>query len=237
MSSSVTITKSSITRLIKDIRDLKSSPLHDNGIYYAHDDENMLKGYALIIGPSDTPYHNGYYLFELIFPPDYPHSPPKVNYNTNANKIRFNPNLYTDGKVCISILNTWRGDQWSSCQSIRSVLLTICSLFIENPLLNEPGVTENHSDLNIYNRIIEYSNIDIAILKIVNKHPSLYLPYFEQFYPIIKEHFAKNSSVNLQNVTKLQSLYPSVIQLKTQLYSMNVRIDYNELKSQFISQL
>lgn len=52
------------------------------------------------------------------------------------------PNMYKNRKVCVSILNTWRGEQWSGCQTIKSVLLTLMSLLDSKPLLNEPGITE-----------------------------------------------------------------------------------------------
>ena len=132
------ISKETINRLLKDVKQIIKSPLTDNGIYYIHDDTDMLKGYALIIGPENTPYFGGYYFFEFYYPVDYPHSPPKVTYCTNRNGIRFNPNLYVCGKVCVSLLNTWRGDQWTSCQTISTVLLTLCTLLNETPLLNEP---------------------------------------------------------------------------------------------------
>ena len=57
------ISKETINRLVKDIKQIRENPLHDNGIYYYHDDNNILKGYALIIGPKNTPYNYGYYLF------------------------------------------------------------------------------------------------------------------------------------------------------------------------------
>ena len=106
---SVFISKNTMSRLIKDVRQILKNPLTENGIYYIHDDTDMMKGYALIIGPEDTPYFGGNYFFELDYPSDYPHSPPKVTYWTNGNNIRFNPNLYTSGNVCVSILNTWTG--------------------------------------------------------------------------------------------------------------------------------
>ena len=54
-------------RLAKDVIDIIKNPLHDNGIYYKHDEDDMLKGYALIIGPEDTIYNYGYYLFQFNF--------------------------------------------------------------------------------------------------------------------------------------------------------------------------
>ena len=93
------------------------------------DTENMLKGYAMIIGPAYGLYANGIYFFLFHFPTDYPFTPPTVEYCTNDGTTRFNPNLYRQGKVCLSILNTWPGDSWTSCQSIRSVLLQLLLLF------------------------------------------------------------------------------------------------------------
>ena len=153
------VTRDTIKRLAKDVKDIMKSPLTDNGIYYEHDENDILKGYALIIGPPDTPYSGGYYFFKFQYPHDYPFSPPTVTYHTNDMITRFNPNLYRSGKVCISILNTWKGPQWTSCQSITSVLLCICgSVLNDNPLLNEPGVTETHRDFDNYLEIIKYKN-------------------------------------------------------------------------------
>merc|ERR1712166_354126 len=156
-------------RLLKDIVDVIKNPLIDNGIYYIHDETNMLQAHALIIGPSDTLYANGYYLFQITFPMEYPFVPPKLKYLTNNGYTRFHPNLYKSGKVCLSILNTWRGEQWTSCQTIRSVLLTLVTLFHNKPLLNEPGLTEKYKDFKKYNEIIEFENYNTSILKVLNK--------------------------------------------------------------------
>ena len=192
MSTSIVLKKDTITRLIKDVKEIITNPLTSHGIYYHHNEADILKGEVLIIGPKDTPYENGYYLFEISYPVNFPFSPPVVKYYTNDGITRFNPNLYKCGKVCLSILNTWRGDQWSSCQSISTVLLTLCTLLCSNPLLNEPGVDKNHSDMKNYNEIIEYSNLSIAVCDIVRKKSGVYLPFFENFYPYVKENFNKN---------------------------------------------
>lgn len=226
------ITKETINRLLKDVRHIIKNPLTDQGIYYIHDDSDMLKGYAMIIGPSDTPYFGGFYFFEFNYPRDYPHSPPKVKYCTNGNNVRFNPNLYTCGKVCVSLLNTWRGDQWTSCQSISTVLLTLCTLLCKDPLLNEPGVSKDHRDMKGYNKIIEYSNINIAFCSIASKKTGIYLHFFDNFYPYIKENFNKNFDKILEfveNKVKEQSCSKKDINTEivtTSLYHMNLEINY-----------
>ena len=223
---STIISKESIQRLLKDVKEVMKHPLTDHGIYYIHDDEDMLKGYALIIGPEGTPYFGGNYFFEFRYPTDYPHSPPKVKYCTNGADIRFNPNLYKCGRVCISILNTWRGDQWTSCQTISTVLLNLCTLLCENPLLNEPGVHKNHADINNYNKIIEYANLNIAVCKIVSKKEGVYLPFFDSFENIVKEHFVKNVDKFIEYAEKKKEEFPDTVLLTTGLYSMKVPIQY-----------
>ena len=60
--------------------------------------DDVFSAKALIIGPRDTPYHMGYYLFDIVFH-DYPTSPPaKLDTLDPQSKIRLNPNLYTNGK-------------------------------------------------------------------------------------------------------------------------------------------
>jgi len=224
------ISKETVTRLLKDVKQIFKNPLTENGIYYVHDDTDMMKGYALIIGPYDTPYFGGNYFFELNYPADYPHSPPKVKYCTNGNNIRFNPNLYACGKVCISLLNTWRGEQWTSCQTISTVLLTLCTLLCSNPLLNEPGVDKNHNDMISYTEIINFSNINIAICDIIEKKEGVFLPFFENFYPFVKENFIQNYYKLLQIAnTKNDEFKNQPVNFKTRFYSMNVTADYNKL--------
>ena len=223
------ISKETIHRLLKDVKQILKNPLIDNGIYYIHDDTDMMKGYAMIIGPINTPYFGGNYFFEITYPLDYPHSPPKVKYCTNGNKIRFNPNLYVCGKVCVSLLNTWSGEQWTSCQTISTVLLTLCTLLCENPLLNEPGVNNQHLDIKKYNEIIEFANLDIAVCDIIQKKKGIFMPFFDYFYPFIKENFLKNIDKLLEFAEKKSNEYKNEIEIISFFYSMSVLIDYNKI--------
>jgi len=224
------IKKENIKRLLKDVKEILKNPLTEQGIYYIHDDADMLKGYALIIGPSDTPYFGGNYFFEINYPTDYPHTPPKVKYCTNAENIRFNPNLYTSGKVCISLLNTWRGDQWTSCQTISTILLTLCTLLCKNPLLNEPNVSVKHLDMNSYNEIIEFSNLNIAVCDILSRKNSVYLPFFENFYPFVQKRFIENIDKLLEfAVKKNEQFKKQEVNFKTGFYSMSINVDYNKV--------
>jgi len=228
----VSISKESVTRLLKDVRQIMKNPLTDNGIYYIHDDEDILKGYAMIVGPSDTPYFGGFYFFKFQYPSDYPFSPPTVTYHTNDGNVRFNPNLYINGKVCISILNTWRGDQWSSCQSITTILLTLCTLFINNPIINEPGLSLTNPDNKPYNEIIKYSNIKVAICNMIQQKRGVFMPEFSSFLPYMKENFLKNEDAILAFLKTQKDIDKYVV--KTRVYCMSVLIDYPLLLNDFL---
>jgi ubiquitin-protein ligase len=206
-------------------------PLTDNGIYYSHDESDMMKGYALIIGPEDTPYFGGFYFFKFDFPYDYPFSPPKVTYMTNDGQTRFNPNLYKCGKVCVSILNTWAGDKWSACQTINSILLTLCSLLNDAPLENEPGHNKNNKDFIPYQKSIEFSNINFAICDIINRSKQKIPSPFEIFYPFMKETFLKNYDRILKFIDSKEG---EISLQKVVIYAMNIQIDYPFLKQKLI---
>ena len=226
-----TITKDTIGRLLKDVRQIMKHPLTDNNIFYVHDDTDILKGYAMIIGPSETPYFGGFYFFEFTYPYDYPFSPPKVKYMTNDGVTRYNPNLYKCGKVCVSILNTWAGDKWSACQTINSILLTLCSLLNSTPFLNEPGQYQNSRDYISYNKSIEYCNINFVICEMINKSKNKIPEQFKGFYPFLKEHFYKNYDQILEFVVSKKDITEV---LNVQIYSMQTLVDYNKLKNKLI---
>ena len=224
------ITNETIRRLLKDVKQIMKHPLTDNGIYYIHDDTDMTKGYAMIIGQKDTIYYGGYYLFSFDYPFDYPFSPPKVAYMTNDGKTRFNPNLYICGKVCVSILNTWSGEKWSSCQTINSILLTLCTLLNNEPLLNEPGQKITSRDYIPYHKSIQYNNIDYAICDMIihNKTKN----YISQlFYNIMKEQF----NINFDNLlTFVQSQSKEISLEHVGIYNMNTYINYSTLETKLI---
>jgi ubiquitin-conjugating enzyme E2 Z len=124
-------------RLPKEIADAHA--LSTSGIYYIHDEVDMRKGKAMIIGPEGTPYAYCPLVFEFEFPSDYPFSSPAVRFVTCDGVTRFHPNLYVNGKVCLSILGTWPGPKWSAALSLSTVLTSIQSLLESNPIVNEPG--------------------------------------------------------------------------------------------------
>ena len=235
----MTLPTTCIKRIAKDVSDINKNNLVDNGIFYIHDEDNITEGYALIIGPKETVFENGYYFFKFKFPSDYPYLPPTVvfcNYDTVTN-TRFHPNLYRNGKTCLSLLNTWRGDGWTSCQNIRSVLLSLSSILTSNPLIEEPGINITHKDNEPYNSIICYKNYEVSIINVINfvdkKINNNNLENFNIFSSIIKDTFENNKYLLHKSLLDKVRLFPNKEWKTVSIYNMACNLNYSKLLKEF----
>lgn len=89
----------------------------------------------------------------LTFPRDYPLNPPTMKFTCDM----FHPNVYPDGRVCISILHAPGDDpnmyessseRWSPVQSVEKILLSVVSMLAEPN--DESGANIDACVSNIY---------------------------------------------------------------------------------------
>lgn len=183
-------------RLAKEVAALATGlPLERRSGIFLRVDENRLDCLrALIIPAPDTPYAFGYFLFDIALPADYPYNPPKVKLlTTGGGRWRPNPNLYADGKVCLSLLGTWEGPKWDPKYStLLQVLISIQSLiFVEQPYFNEPGfesmsaTKDGQAEGDAYVRAQRVSSLRHAVLPALQKPP-------KHFEKVVKEHAKRN---------------------------------------------
>ena len=221
-----------LIRIMSDIIDFNNSKYVN--IFIQPDKNNIKNIKALIIGPKQTPYEYGFFFFDIIMPNDYPKTSPTVKFDTIDGIVRFNPNLYKNGKVCLSILGTWSGPGWLPSMTLSSVLLSIQSLLSEQPITNEPGyesvlVTDPNS-IN-YNHYITYHTYRLAIKDVLlNKFVK-----YEYFQSIIKQYFIKNKNFIIDNLKSYQTIVKKK-ELKINIYFLKKyeSIDFNKLLQQFI---
>jgi baculoviral IAP repeat-containing protein 6 len=145
------------------------------------DEQKVVLWSIAVTGPEETPYDCGFFLFDAFFPSAYPACAPKVRFKTTGGgRARLNPNLYKDGKVCLSLLGTWsgaKGETWDgSCSTMAQVIVSIQSLiFVNEPFFNEPGyergigTADGKRKSDEYNRHIMEYTLRYAILEPLRK--------------------------------------------------------------------
>uniref|UniRef100_A0A0R0I7X0 E2 ubiquitin-conjugating enzyme n=1 Tax=Glycine max TaxID=3847 RepID=A0A0R0I7X0_SOYBN len=147
---------------------------------------------AVIVGPYGTPYQDGLFFFDFHLPPEYPDVPPSAYYHSGG--WRINPNLYEEGKVCLSLLNTWTGrgnEVWDpKSSSILQVLVSLQGLVLNSkPYFNEAGydkqvgTAEGEKNSLSYNENTFLLNCK-TMMYLMRKPP-------KDFGVLIKEHFRR----------------------------------------------
>ncbi|XP_071822920.1 ubiquitin-conjugating enzyme E2 G2 [Apostichopus japonicus] len=126
---------SALRRLMAEYKQMTINP--PEGIVAGPvNEENFFEWEALIVGPEGTCFEGGVFPAKIIFPTDYPLTPPKMKFTCEM----FHPNIYSDGRVCISILHAPGDDpmgyessaeRWSPVQSVEKILLSVVSMLAE----------------------------------------------------------------------------------------------------------
>ncbi|XP_073312323.1 probable ubiquitin-conjugating enzyme E2 23 [Primulina huaijiensis] len=162
------------------------------GIYVRAYEDRMDLLRAVIVGAYGTPYQDGLFFFDFQLPPEYPDVPPSAYYYSGG--WRINPNLYEEGKVCLSLLNTWTGrgnEVWHpSTSSILQVLVSLQGLVLNSkPYFNEAGydkqvgTAEGEKNSLSYNENTFLLNCK-TMMYLIRKPP-------KDFEVLVFEHFRK----------------------------------------------
>ncbi|KAK7929889.1 hypothetical protein WMY93_006284 [Mugilogobius chulae] len=148
---------------------------------------------ALIKGPTRTPYEDGLFLFDIQLPNIYPAVPPLFRYLSQCSG-RLNPNLYDNGKVCVSLLGTWIGkgtERWTSKSSLLQVLISIQGLILVNePYYNEAGFDSDRGLQEGYENSRCYN--EMALIKMVQSMTQLLQHPVDVFKQEIQQHFGSS---------------------------------------------
>jgi ubiquitin-protein ligase len=215
-----------IAKQYKQLSGSSALPLTDgSGIFFRQDCDALSVFKFLIIPNEDTPYKYGCFVFDVYLSPDFPNEPPKVLHATSKkNNFRFNPNLYSDGKVCLSLLGTWSGqsasEKWippsasNPGSTFSQLMLSIYSMiFTEFPWYNEPGRESGISNADKCPRSIEYNKeLQIGTIKyaIINQ-----LRYPEEgFENVIKTHFKLKQDEVIEYMKQQNMPETTIIQFK-----------------------
>ena len=120
---------------------------------------------------------------------------------TGNSTVRFNPNLYNTGFLCLSILNTWPGapeEQWIPNHStLLQVFISIQSIIMTAAIANnEPGfehLVETDVENQVYAAVVKYQNVLLAMVDVI-EHPP------RGFEEVVKTHFRLKREAVLKDV-------------------------------------
>ena len=197
------LNQSATMRILSEISSFKSGlPLNWESSIWVRVSKTNFNIFSFIIsGPKNTPYENGLFEFHASFPIDYPNTVPSVIiYTTGNGSVRFNPNLYANGKVCLSLLGTWSGNEsekWNpKTSTFLQIMISIQSLiFVEEPYFNEPGwekdigTSKGITNSKNYNEKIYPYTIKLGMIDMI-KNPPI------GFEDVIKNHFIMKKYIN-----------------------------------------
>ncbi|XWV26011.1 ubiquitin-conjugating enzyme E2 [Tupanvirus soda lake] len=213
------ITANSTRQIAKELLShTKSLPLDfGSSIFYRYNPNNLKYHEFIIAGPEGTPYDSGCFHFRMYCPAEYPLKNPKVNiYTTGNGTVRFNPNLYADGKVCLSLLGTWSaqaGESWiPNTSTMMQVMISIQSLvMIPDPYFNEPGYEREYGteggkkSSERYNNPVRLNCMKWAMINMM-KNPT------KGFESTIKKHFTLKAQYIKDTCAKWVSEAPKEMQ-------------------------
>ena len=145
---------------------------------------------AAMLGPEGTPYHDNIFVFDFSFPPGYPNEPPASSYHSRGERV--NPNLYENGKVCLSLLSTWSGkgsEMWDPKRSnMLQVLVSIQGLvLVDDPYYNEAGYEKQSGTAEGKRNGDQYN--EQAFLASARSMISTVRDPPRHFEPLIRAHF------------------------------------------------
>lgn len=146
---------------------------------------------AVVAGPAGTPYSHLLFVFDITLPSNYPVEPPAVHYHSRVSE-KLNPNLYEDGKVCLSLLGTWQGkgtQVWvpgssSLLQlliSLRSLILVPFPYFCEAGYDKQTSTQEGEASARRYNEAAFLLSLQTTE-KYVQEPPACLSELFKIYY-------------------------------------------------------
>jgi ubiquitin-protein ligase len=177
-----------ITRLQRDFTNLKRSPISEYfAIYELHQDK-LNEWIVFILAPPATVYSGGIFKMLIRFPEAFPMEPPSLTFLGPM----WHPNIYRDGKVCLSVIQIpppncppeRLSEYWRPVNGVEQVMLS-CIALLSSPEPNDPA---NATAASQY--VNDRKGFELKVKEIIQQNNSL-----------IPSDFIKPVVVHVQSIT------------------------------------
>jgi ubiquitin-protein ligase len=172
--------------LSNQLRELHKEPIE--GFYCELADESDLYNWTVYLkGPGETAYEGGIYRASLLFPDDYPYSPPKMKFLSEI----LHPNIYENGDVCISILHQPGEDamsgerpeeRWTAVQTPSTILLSVLSM-LSDPNIYSAANVDAAKDWRDNRSLFNSKNLKLCKKSLTELPPNFKMPEPKKYVP------------------------------------------------------
>jgi ubiquitin-protein ligase len=112
-------------RLLRELKKIKDENRSDYIVQVSQN--NLQTWHVTLFGATDTDWADAVFHLEFAFSAQYPAGPPDVRF---VGTIPFHPNVYSNGKICLDLLQ----HNWSAAFGVDSIITSIQTLLVSpNP--------------------------------------------------------------------------------------------------------
>ncbi|KAJ8120140.1 hypothetical protein O1611_g10440 [Lasiodiplodia mahajangana] len=182
--------------------------------------DNIMSFNAYITAPDDSVYRHKLLKVHINIPDDYPDVNPEVKF-FSFGEARIHPNFYLTGGICLDLLGTTKGRQWSPDFNVHALLMSIRYHLDNDPWKHEMlSKWQPESRYRVYVRYVTWE--------------AMLLNYFfsEEFVPAqlyIAKFIRERAARMMEDFFLERTINKRVIYLDNDLYQCEVEVDYETL--------
>lgn len=184
--------------------------------------------------PKDSAYKNCVFFYNFSFDNNYPLTSPKGVFVNIDSRTRLHPNLYENGKICLSSLGGWHGEPWRPTETITSALLSLMVILDENPITKEPSYedyTLNNKVAFEYLKYVKYNSLRLGIIEVINNKFSSFECFRDQYL----EHFKNNHESILDDFDNCIKEFGESFISDVGIYAIKkTKLSFKQLKNEYI---
>mmetsp|Transcript_4746 Transcript_4746/g.5757 ORF Transcript_4746/g.5757 Transcript_4746/m.5757 type:complete len:306 (+) Transcript_4746:4791-5708(+) len=204
----VTPDRKTILILTKEYHNLLLEPI--DGVTVHPDEENICVWYFLIHGPINTPYYKGLYIGVIIFPPNFPYSPPEIQMISPNGK--FKPRR----SICLS-LSSFHEECWNASWTFEKIIVAFVSFMVSDELAT--GCYRNEIITESDKLLIAKNSKNWLYCNC-----SIFKKMFQNEYQIMNKIYDSNLLNNSKDYL-ISILLNEPLQISTNVFNVNKRLD------------
>lgn len=174
--------------LLKEYQQAQKSPYEHATVHM--DEQNIRVWYFLLNGPLGTPYERGLYLGFMLFPLDFPFSPPEIQIISPTGRFK------QRHAICLSF-SSFHSEAWNASWTVEKILLALNSFMVSDEWA--AGCTDPKTSSVEYMRSIAAASKEWLYYRC-----SVFPDVFPQEYRVLSKIFDNSYRLSSELVLNIQ---------------------------------